>query len=126
MAAATSGEVHELTTGLMFSWALRVRSSRLFSWPGTVMTSWSAPSTCTCAPATPEPLTRRSMMSLAWFIASRDGVDPSAVRALSVILVPPWRSMPSFGVLEPGVKNTSAYRPIMMTRKVVISRQGWN
>src|SRR6188472_62527 len=40
--------------------------------------------------------------------------------------VPPCRSMPSLGVLEPGVKNTNPYRTATMPMKVRISRQGLN
>ena len=90
----------------MFIWALRVRPVRS-SLPGTVITRFLVPSIWISAPVTPEPLTRLSMIVLACCIWSRVGSEPSRVRAVSVILVPPCRSMPNFGVLEPGVRNTN-------------------
>ncbi len=95
-----------LATGRMFIWALRVRPERS-SLPGTVITRFLAPSICTSAPATPDPLTRLSMIVRACCIWSLDGSEPSRVRAVRVILVPPCRSMPSLGVFDPGVKNTN-------------------
>src|SRR6476469_4389321 len=101
------------STGRMFITALRVRLSR-FACPGTVTTSWDDPSIWTCAPTTPEPLTRRSMMSRAWFIDWRDRSPPSTVCACSVTLVPPCRSMPSLGDLEPGSRKTIPYSSTVM------------
>ncbi|AMC51612.1 Uncharacterised protein [Mycobacterium tuberculosis] len=84
----------------------RLRAS-LPSLPGTVMTRLS-PSTTTSDPDTPSPLTRALMICCACASASRLGAEPSGVRAVSVTLVPPCRSMPSLGAvcLSP-VKNTS-------------------
>lgn len=98
--------LESVTTGRMFICALRVSELRS-SFPGTVMTSCRAPSIWISAPATPDPLTRLSMMERACAIWALVGSDPSVVRAVSVMRVPPCRSMPSLGVLEPGVKNTS-------------------
>ncbi len=72
------------------------------------MTRWLAPSICTWTPAKPEPLTRLVMISWACCMDAVDGSLPSAVWAVSVTCVPPCRSMPSFGLLEPFVKKTSA------------------
>ncbi len=66
------------------------------------------------------------MMSRAWLIEDLDGSDPSAVCACSVTRVPPCRSIPSFGVLEPGVKNTSPYSTTVIPTNVMIMRQGRN
>ncbi len=91
----------------MFSRAGAVRpvSSSL---PGTVTIRWLEPSIVTCAPTTPEPLTRLVMICWACFIDDEDGALPSSVSAVSVIWVPPCRSIPSFGEFDPSVKNTNA------------------
>lgn len=82
----------------------RLRAS-LPSLPGTVMTRLS-PSTTTSDPDTPSPLTRALMICCACASASRLGAEPSGVRAVSVTLVPPCRSMPSLGaVFVPGEKH---------------------
>ncbi len=85
-------------TGRMNSRAVwpRLRAS-LPSVPGTVMTRLS-PSITTSEPDTPRPLTRALMICSAWFSASRVGLEPSGVRAVSVTRVPPCRSIPSFGL----------------------------
>ena len=114
------------SSGRMFRRAGRVNSPRSVFWPGTVMTSWLLPWICTCAPATPDPLTRVSMIERAWFIASPDGAEPSCVRAVMVMLVPPCRSMPSLGDFEPGVNNTSAYIRTMSPRNTARYRPGRN
>jgi hypothetical protein len=66
--------------------------------PGIDTTIWSAPWTTTVASVTPVPLTRSSMIALAWFIDAADGVAPFGVRAVKVTCVPPTRSMPRRGV----------------------------
>jgi hypothetical protein len=78
--------------------------------PGIETTIWSLPSTTTVAWVTPLPLTRSSMIALAWFIADSDGVLPSGARAVKVICLPPTRSMPSFGVCFSPGQNASPYR----------------
>jgi hypothetical protein len=64
----------------------------------------------TSASATPRPLTRRSMICLAWSSAALLGGLLSVVCACRVTWVPPSRSRPSLGVDESPVKNTSAYK----------------
>ncbi|SKY44057.1 Uncharacterised protein [Mycobacteroides abscessus subsp. abscessus] len=67
------------------------------------------PLTTTSDPETPRPLTRCSMICLAWSSCSRVGGVPDSVRAVRVTRVPPWRSIPSFGSGEPPpVKKMSA------------------
>jgi hypothetical protein len=65
--------------------------------PGTDTTMWLLPSVTTCASDTPKALTRFSMISRACSSRAASGALPSAVRATSVIVVPPTRSRPSFG-----------------------------
>ena len=78
--------------------------------PGTEMTIRSGLWVTTSASATPRPLTRRSMICLAWSSEALLGGLPSVVFACSVTWVPPSRSRPSLGLGESPVKNTSAYK----------------
>ncbi len=84
---------------------------------------WSRPWVWTSASDTPRPLTRRSMMPTAVFmLVSLTALSlPGSLLALSVMLVPPARSMPSRGVvcLErniPAVSATIAIRMIARAR----------
>lgn len=113
-------------TGRKYSWAVVPTCSRAccsFVPLGMFTMMWSRPCVWTSASCTPRPLTRRSMMPTAVFmlvslIAS--GL-PGSLLALSVMLVPPARSMPSRGVvcLErniPAVSATIAIRMIARAR----------
>ena len=85
----------------------RLRAWELLS-PGTVITRL-LPSTRTSEPETPMPFTRVSMICRARLRFCGLGAWPSGVAAVSVTRVPPWRSIPSFGLSEPPpVKNTRA------------------
>ncbi len=74
--------------------------------PGIEMTIWSVPWMTTVASVTPDPLTRFSMICLAWFIDDFDGVLPASVFAVKITCVPPTRSSPSFGVCRWLGQNT--------------------
>ena len=68
-----------MTTGRKFNFAACPRSCRSVTFlPGIETTIWFDPWMTTSALATPEPLTRCSMMSLASFIDDLGGVGPLA------------------------------------------------
>ena len=69
---------------------------------------FESPSVTTSASATPRPFTRCSMICRASSRSSWAGALPSGVRAVSVTVVPPRRSSPSWGVRVDPVKKTSA------------------
>lgn len=101
-AGAAGAPSAKARTGRKYSWAVVPTCSRAcFSFVplGMFTMMWSRPCVWTSASDTPRPLTRRSMMPTAVFmlvslIAS--GL-PGSLLALSVMLVPPARSMPSRG-----------------------------
>ena len=72
------------------------RMVSLFS-PGTEITMWLSPSVTTSASATPNALTRFSMISRAGLQVLGARRVPVRVVATSVSVVPPTRSRPSFG-----------------------------
>jgi hypothetical protein len=74
--------------------------------PGMDTTIWLLPWTTTVDWVTPVPLTRFSMIVLAWLIAEEDGVFPFGVLAVKITCVPPTRSRPSLGVCRVPGQNT--------------------
>jgi len=103
LATGTAG----ITTPRKFSTAaLPSRVTSVSVPPGIEMTIRFEPSMTTVPPVTPEPLTRFSMICLAWFIDALDGVLPASVFAVKITCVPPTRSRPSFGVCRAPGQNT--------------------
>src|SRR4051812_12048772 len=82
-----------------------------------------SPCLATSDSATPEALTRLSMMSTAWAILSWVIASPVAVDADSVIRVPPWRSSPSFGAQVP-MTATATYIAATQRAKMISVRPG--
>ena len=88
------------------------------SLPGTVMTML-LPCVTTWAPLTPRPFTRELMICCACANCCASGGLPSRVRAVSVTVVPPLRSIPNLGDgLWSPVANTSAYMTITIKAKM--------
>lgn len=113
-------------TGRKYSWAVVPTCSRAccsFVPLGMFTMMWSRPCVWTSASDTPSPLTRRSMMPTAvfMFVSLIASGFPGSLLALSVMLVPPARSMPSLGVVcfvrnIPAVSATIAIRMIARAR----------
>ena len=68
--------------------------------PGSATTMFSPPWLAISASATPEESTRWRMISIAWLISSVLICDPSSVRGVRMICVPPSRSSARFGAQE--------------------------
>ncbi|GAA3155425.1 hypothetical protein GCM10017687_86790 [Streptomyces echinatus] len=117
-----------LPAGPLASWA---RTGRKYSLAVVPTCSWASlelvplgmltmmlsdPWVCTSASETPRPLTRRFMMSTAVSMLALLIADPWSAFALSVMLVPPARSMPRRGVLcpEANIPPVSATMAIRM------------
>src|SRR3954447_18611938 len=85
------------------------------------MTMFASPSVTTSASATPRPLTRCSMIWRASSRSSGAGALPSGVRAVSVTVVPPRTSRPSWGVRSEPVKKMRPY----ITARIRTSAPKW-
>jgi len=79
------------------------------------MTMLASPSVTTSASATPRPFTRCSMIWRASSRSSFAGALPFGVRAVSVTVVPPRRSSPSWGVRTVPAKKIRPYITAMIS-----------
>lgn len=82
-----------------------------------------SPWVCTSASETPMPLTRRSMIPVAMSMLDLLIALGSVDFAVSVMLVPPARSIPSRGLVWP-VPNMRATSPTVTTRMRASARPG--